>query len=227
MVSLGKRTSVTESLPHLHEPENSFPAVDRPGRRRWQIGLRTCFLLMAAIAVWMAYFINRRDIASLEPRVRRMVPLTHELVVKNPKQIAAVKLDERWFDETRWEIFLPDGEYRLCLATRGITGTGLTPESKSVPITAGRHQLSLEQQLDNEVWRVTTLWDEAKLIAIEEPKDWGEISGYRGQILGNKQLSPDQPLILYRRRFKNATENSPLTDSSPPTDGILLWIERS
>ena len=181
---------MTESLPQLHEPGTSSPAFARPSRRRWQIGLRTFFLLMAAIAVWMSYFINRRDIASLkerlettvplahqlilEARIETMAPLAHELIVDDPTQIAVVKLKEHRFDDNRWEIYLPDGTYRLCLATRGITYAGLTPERKSVPITAGRHQLALEQQFDQEVWHITALWDHAKLIGIEETKDWGE-----------------------------------------------------
>jgi hypothetical protein len=220
---------VTEDPQQSNEPGNSIPAGNRVGRRRWQIGLRTVFLLVAAIAVWMTYFMNRRENAALEARIKTMVPLAHELVVDDPKQIAVVKLEEHWFDENRWEIYLPDGAYRLCLATRGINEHGLTPIMKSAPLAAGRHQLALEQQLDKDVWHVVALGDEARLIALEETKDWsagsGSIGG--GQYSQSEQLARDQPLILYRRRFMRPPANGPMTSSAATTDGILLWIEPS
>jgi hypothetical protein len=220
---------VTESPQQSNEPGNSIPAGNQVGRRRWQIGLRTVFLLVAAISVWMTYFINRRENASLEARIKTMVPLAHELVVDEPNQIAVVKLEEHWFDENRWEIYLPDGTYRLCLATRGINEDGLTPIMNSAPLAAGRHHLALEQQLDKDVWHITALGDEARLIALEETKDWsagsGSIGG--GQYSQSEQLAPDQPLILYRRRFMRPPGNGPMTSSVATTDGILLWIERT
>jgi hypothetical protein len=48
-----------------------------------------------------------------------------------------------------------------------------------------------------------------------------------GQYSQSEQLAPDQPLILYRRRFMRPPGNGPITSSVATTDGILLWIERS
>jgi hypothetical protein len=229
---------VTESPQQSNEPGNSIPAGNRVGGRRWQIGLRTVFLLVAAIAVWLTYFINRRENASLAARIETMVPLAaHELVVDDPTQIAVVKLDptqiavvkleEHWAEENRWEIHLPDRTYRLCLATRGINEDGLAPIMKSSPLAAGRHLLALDQQLDKDVWHITTLRDEASLISLEETKEWSAGSGIvgGGYYSQSEQLAPDRPLILYRRRFMRPPGNGPMTSSVATTDGVLLWIE--
>jgi hypothetical protein len=184
---------------------------------------------MAAIAVWMAYFINRRHNAALEVRIKAMVPLAHELVIEDARKIAVVKLEEYWYDENRWEIYLPEGRYRLCIATHGIDDNGLAPVVKSTTIEAGRHVLALEQRRDNDVWRVTALWDGMERIAVEEPKDWDPGTGSMGggQYALSEQLPPDQPAVLFRRRFMRADGKGRTTTPSGPTEGLLLWIERT
>ena len=212
-----------------NEPGNSIPVVERPGRRRWQVGVRTLFLLMAAIAVWMAYFINRRHNAALAVRIEAMVPLAHELIVDDPKKIAIVKREEHWYGENEWEIYLPEGRYRLCLATRGIGDDGLATVMKSAPIAAGRHQLDLEQRRDKEVWRVRVLWDETELIAQEEPSARPTGSSLTRGIQSSitEQLSPDGPAILIRRRFMHDNRLNPMATPGETFDGVLLWIERT
>jgi hypothetical protein len=211
------------------EPGGSIPAVKRRDRRRWQFGLRTLSLLMAAIAVWLTFFINRRHNATLEARIKAMVPLAHELVIEDAKKIAVVKLEEYWYDENRWDIYLPDGRYRLCLATREVDESGLAPVAKSRPIKAGRHRLALEQRRDGDVWRVTVAWDRTGLLAVEEPKDWdpGVGSSGGGDYSVGEQLAADKPAVLFRRRFTREVSEGQMTTPRGPTEGILLWIERT
>ena len=125
---------MSTTVPQSNDPGASTQPSDGARPSRWQFGLRTVFLLMAAIAVWMTYFINRRENALLEQRIKAMVPLAHELVIDDPGRVAVVKLDEKWYDENRWEIYLPPGAYRLCLATRGINDSGLAQVMKTAPI---------------------------------------------------------------------------------------------
>ena len=213
----------------VNERDESLPPAKQAHRVRWQLGVRTLLLLMAAIAVWMAYFVNRRHNAALAARIKAMVPLAHELVIEDAKKIAVVKLEEYWMDENRWELYLPEGQYRLCVATHGIDSNGLAPVVKSTPIEAGRHLLALEQRRDNDVWRITAVWDGRERIAVEEPKAWNPGTGSEGggQYSLSEQLPPDQPAVLFRRRFLHADGKGRMMTPLGPTEGLLLWIERT
>lgn len=213
-----------------HEPTESWASnanAAKPRATRLQFGLRSLFLLVAAIAVWTTYFSNRHRMTTLEAEITAMRPLSHELVVNDADKIAVVKLEELWYDDNRWEVSLPDGKYRLCLATRGIDERGLAPVMKSEAIEAGRHSIYLEQQDDKARWLVTVGWDGRLLLSVQEPKEWNSGSGSTGggQYSECTQLAADQPLILFRRRFSRPGRAGQVTTPSGPTEGILLWIE--
>jgi hypothetical protein len=212
------------------DPGHRPPAAPRGVRQRWrwQVSLRTLVLLMAAIAVWLTWSVNRRQNALLEARIQSMVPLAHELVVDDLRKIAVVKGEEYWMDDDQWEIFLPGGRYRLCLATRNVAEHGLAPVVSSKPITAGRHDLSLDQKRDGDGWRVTAGWDGRALLTVAEPKDWNPNRGASNDVrfAVSDQVPADRPVVLYRRRFMHETAKGVATTPAGPTEGILLWIER-
>jgi hypothetical protein len=194
---------------------------------RWQVGLRTLLLLVAAVAVWLTYFVNLRHNASLELRIKALLPLAHELVVDDPGKIAAVKLEEYWFDENRWDVYLPDGSYRLCVATREIDDQKLAPAVKCAPIPSGRHRIALEQKEGKEVRRVAIAVDGRELLAVEEPKEWdpGFGSSGGGQYSVSEQFVADQPVVLFRRRFMRDDGKGVHTIPTGPTEGLMVWIE--
>ena len=103
--------------------ESGVPAVRRLGRKPWQFGLRSIFLVTAAIAVWAAVFANNRENAMLESRIASLRPLARELVVDDPTQIAVVKLDELWYDENIWDVHCRP-EATGCAWPRRSTRTG-------------------------------------------------------------------------------------------------------
>ena len=139
-------------------------------------------------------------------------------------------LDEWFFHENRWDLYLPDGPYRLCLATRGIDFDGLAPVVKSATLKAGRHHMALDQRWDRDVWRVTVAWDGTGVLAVEEFKDWDPgAGGWAGphEYSVSEQRTADKPVVLFRRRFFVPEDrNSPSRTSGGPTEGILLWIEK-
>lgn len=213
----------------LHRP-GDHRAARRPDRRPWQVGLRTVFLLTAVVAVWIAVSINRRDIATLESRIASMRSMARELVVEDATRIAVVKREELWYDDNGWEVYLPDGSYRLCLATRGVDQQGFAPGMKTTPVAPGRHRLTLDQTQDGEGRRIAAVWDGQKRLESVEPKGWdpGTGSSGGGEFSRSQQLPAGEPLVLLRRRFmgpRDAQGRSTTPDG--PTEGILLWIERT
>ena len=218
---------MSDGSPRVTENGNGTSAGNPPFRGRWQVGLRTLFLLMAAIAVWLAYIVNRRHNAALEAHINAMAPLAHELIVGDPKKIAAVKLDDSWFNENRWDIYLPDGAFRLCMATHGIDANGLAPVVTSSSMARGTHRLVLIEQRDQDPWRVTVLVDGLELFAVAEPKGARSGSGSTSaaDFSQSKQVSPDTPVALIRRRLHQADGKGGSRGIAGATDGVLLWIE--
>src|SRR4051812_6583864 len=96
-------------------------------RWRWQFGLRSLILMTAALAAWLTVFVNRRFNETLESRIQVMRPLAHVLEIDDPSKVAIVRLEEYWYDDHRWEVYLPAGQYQVCLATREIDNNGLAP----------------------------------------------------------------------------------------------------
>jgi hypothetical protein len=212
-------------MSYLPEPPTSGTPPPRPGR--WQVGLRTLFLLMAVVAVWLAVIINRRQNTYLESRIRAMEPIARELIVDDTGKIAVVGLADLWMDENRWDVYLPPGNYRLCLATRGVDKDGLAPVVKSAPIAPGRHRLRMDIRRKGEDWQIPVILDGAALFTADETKDWARSSSMGGgETSTSTQLPTDRPVILYRRRYM--VENAPggaSTTPDGPTEGLLMWIE--
>lgn len=205
------------------------PPSRSPVRKRWQISLRTVFLLVAAVAVWITYFINRRENTALEARIASALPLAHELIVDDPSKFAVVKLEEYWYDENRWDLYLPPGSYRLCLATHKIENGAPAPLEKSTPIQAGRHRVDIEVEKDRDLSRITVSCDGIKVLTAEEPKEWDPGFGSEGggHFSLSEQLPTDQPMILFRRRFMQPIPGASGSSAVPdgPAEGLLLWIE--
>lgn len=200
----------------------------KPRRRLWQIGLRTLFLLMTAVAVWTVHLSNRSATRSYEERINSMRPLARELSVEDEARIAVVKLEPYWYDENRWALYLPKGRYRLCLATREIDETGLAPIVGSVPLSPGRHVLTLEHDRSDDGWRVAVNGDGMPVLTAEEPKAWYPARGSSGgsEFDRSEQVPPDKPVVLFRRRFTQPGAAGTSRTPKGPTDGIMVWIER-
>jgi hypothetical protein len=205
-------------------PPDAGATHDR-NRSRWQVRIRTLILVMAAIAVWIAFVINRRQNALLRERIHQMRLIAHDLVINDDNRIAVVSLDELWYDQDDWDIYLPHREYRLCIATRGITRDGRNPSKYEFrPIKPGRHRISLKKITNGQSWDVMVLTDGSEFLTVNEPGDWGVArgsSGFGDQFSVSEQLSPDQPVCLFRRQFWDG----PPSSSSGSSDGIQLWLE--
>jgi hypothetical protein len=184
-------------------------------------------LFTAACAVWMTYLFNRRENASLAVRIVALSPLARELFVDDETKAAVVKLEELWSDDNRWDLFLPPGQYRLCLATRSIAGDGLAPVVASQPVGPGRHLIGVAIRKEKPGWRIEASCDGARPVTAEEPPEWnpGNGSATTGGFSESTTLAANGPIILYRCTFMREQPGGGASSTSEPTEGILLWIE--
>jgi hypothetical protein len=203
-------------------------SVPQPPTKRstWQVGLRTLFLLITAVAVWTVYFANRGAIRHYEERIAAMRPLVRELTVADVTKFAVIKQEPYWYDENRWELHVPPGNYRLCLATRDIDETGFPPVVQSTSLAPGRHVLALEQTKTEQGWRVAILDGDREILSHDEPQAWYPAVGSSGggQFDSLAQQSASEPLVLFRRRFTQPQPGGRSTTPTGPADGVMLWI---
>ncbi|MFO0904396.1 MAG: hypothetical protein U0939_15435 [Pirellulales bacterium] len=225
----GPEPTLIAAAPHVAAP--AAPPV-RGGL--WQVGLRTLLLLMVACAVWAAHFSYVRHAELLERENAKLQPLVRELVVQDLDQAAIVKEHSRWFDEFRWQYYLPEGRYQLALATREI-GEDAVREKSTYPnpvatadLIPGRHVVSLEQVKEGEVWRVRVLVDDQVVLDHAEPSDWNSSHGSTGaaRVDALEQFTFERPIELFRRRFSVPAERGGYESPRGPANGVLLWIER-
>lgn len=236
---------MTQVIP---EPPGAGPREtppDRAPRSRWQVGLRGLMLFTAAVAVWMTYLLNRHYNASLAARIPAMRPFAHELVVADETKAAVVKLEELWLDDDRWDVYLPPGQYRLCLSTRGMGRNGVPPAETSQPIQPGRHTIELALRREKSGWRVEVICDGARLLTADETPEWKPSKTFLEDFSKRTTLPADELIVLQGGGFSSVQEgpasepiqffySGPLSlrggdvialDPGGPDEGIRLWIE--
>jgi len=192
---------------------------------RWS--LQTLFLVTAVVAVWVAVFHYRQQNARLEREVASMRQMAREFVVEDEEQIAIVMLPQMWFDESRWKIHLPKGDYVMRLATRQVAEKGLAPVVDETPISSGRHEIELLQSDQGDCRKIMVTVGEQPLIEVVERPDWHPGHGSLGgsEFGACTQLSPGKPVVLFRRRFTRPSKTGQSPTPKGPTEGLMLWIE--
>lgn len=186
------------------------------------------FLLTAVVAVWVPYFHLQQKIERTEQKIGPMQKMARELIIDDTSKITVVKKQQKWYDEHRWEIYLPDGEYAMRLATQKIDREGLAPVVGETRIRGGRHFIELLQSDNGDNHEITVMLDDQPAIETKESRDWKNSHGSTGagHFSGCAQLPPDEPVVLFRRRFNYEVKPGITLTPKEPTEGLLLWIER-
>lgn len=206
-------------------PESEVPLERK--RSFLQISLRTFLLLSAIVAVWVTHLSNVRENSILQKRIEASRPLLRELVIKDEQKIAVIKQEEYWYDENQWDVYLPAGNYDLCLQTRQVGETRLPATAQRFQLAPGTHRIALDQQSDQGTWRTVVSVDGEKAIEVEEPMEWYASTGSTGggHFSSGGESEADEAVILFRRRFNKATGANQFEVPAGPTDGVVLWIE--
>lgn len=187
------------------------------------------FLLTAVVAVWVPYFQLQKKIGLTEQKIDTMRKMARELIVSDTNKIAVVKKMEKWYDENRWDIYLPDGEYKILLATQNIDHMGFAPVVAEAAVRGGRHVIELLHDKGDKSNDISVLFDDLAIIEVRESPDWdkGYGSSGGGLFANCEQLSTDEPVVLFRRRWHYKLTPNSTGPKKGPTEGLLLWIERT
>lgn len=186
------------------------------------------FLLTAVVAVWIPYFQLQKKIDLAEEQRDSLRKMARELVVDDASKIAIVKKHAKWYDQNRWEIHLPDGEYTIRLATRKIDIGWLAPAVAECNVSGGKHFVELVQSKAENEHLISITLDDQPVINIKESPNWyrGYGSTGGGYFANCEQLPPDKPVVLFRRRFHYSVKAGQISTFKGTTEGLLLWIER-
>jgi hypothetical protein len=205
------------------EQQSSDDSDDVPktagGRRRWQWNLKTLLLLMAAIATWTAYICTTRLNQHLRSEVGTLRDLAGELVVTNAKQFAIVNSPDQWFDDFRWDVYLPPGsQYVIKLGTRELDETGIPEATQEVQLSPGRYQVHLEQVQRDNYCEINVEVDGHVVISDRESRTWSGFLIGLGDYTHTQQFPTSKPLGLQQSRA--------LVRLARPLPNVrILWIE--
>jgi len=197
-------------------------------RKSLQIGLRHLLVITLCSAVWIAVWINRRRANQLDAKLNDLRIVARELVIKDPTKLAVVYLDPNWFNNHRWQIYLPKTNARLCFGMRGIDSFGFPTMFQSIPLKEGRFELQLENLETDDGFRIHVTRDQELLFDVKET-EWRGKSGAMTTWLINPTQQNDLlfPFVLLRERFTAQIVGSSGSTTLPneANNGILLWIQ--
>lgn len=217
---------MTEPAIRSDGPAAAPAPAARLRKGRWQVGLRTLFLLICAVGAWLGVMMNRSRTEAMRSGLHVLRSFARELEVDDPAQIAVVQKLEQWMDEERWDLYLPPGSYRICMATRTIGASGLPPVMTSEAIGPGRHRLALDQRTEPSAWKAVLTCDGSERLTLEEPKTFPGNSASTADMISTSQQFPvNAPVILYHRQFWNSSGNGVSLAPTRSSDGLMLWIE--
>jgi hypothetical protein len=190
----------------------------------------TLLLFTAAVAAWVGWWQVEQQSARLQMQIETMQKLQRKLIVHDPAQFAIIELHELWYDEDRWDVYLPPGRnYRLKLATREVDEKELPEPGGEAEISSGRHTVELLQKKlkDPDGFHLAIQVDGQTVLEAREQADWHPSRGSSDNVGYDqqKQLPVNQPLVIKRRRFMVQQSKTSASTPDGPTAGILIWIE--
>ena len=212
---------------------------------RFRVRLSDLLLLTAAIAILLAHFRVRQELASTQSSVSSMRRLARELVVDDESMFAAVSRSPTLPGETLFDVFVPQPpetieRYELCLNLEAIVDFGSYPAELKfpkpidrVPITPGRHSIEVRHHEPDSTdpagkHVIEILLDDQAVMNGTRDSNWKPSGGYTsyGSMTETRQFQADAPVQLHRRRFNEPIKGggSRSAPGDQPVNGVLLWI---
>lgn len=209
------------------EPEEKL--AKRRGLLGLQVGLGQLLLATLCAGVWFAHWANQDAIALLEPRLANLQTLSPELLVADPNKIAIVQMPPPWFSSSRWSVYVPTDNTRICIATDDIDQSGFPAKHESALLPKGQYEIQIDEQIESGLHRFQVTLDGQPCLKIEKIF----LNSARGYSTGSDTSSRSThfddhvPIVLLRRRYSAPILGSPGSSQSTsgPTEGLLLWLQ--
>ncbi|MDP6442714.1 MAG: hypothetical protein QGG36_09230 [Pirellulaceae bacterium] len=201
-----------------------------PTARAVSFALLDLLLIVVVAAAWTGERVNSRRNEHLSERIDVLRRIARELVVDDPEKCYVISSRRTLYDNHRWEVHLPAGEYQIYMATRGIEANGSPDERKSASIDAGRHKILLTHLATEHGPRFRVFVDERVVFDEQESKDWNTSGSYggTGDYATQREFPLGELIVLRRVRvvIPQATRPSGFS-ADDPINGQLLWIEKT
>ncbi len=130
-----------------------------PNKSRWwpQISLRTLLLLTACAAVWSGVWIGTNEMERLQTILQQTRSLVRELVIHDRTRLAVIRQDEHFFDENKWQVYVPESGCTIHLVTTALGREPVTsgPSEASAKLEYGVHTVELKVEELSDKWLVT------------------------------------------------------------------------
>lgn len=200
---------------------------------RAQLSLSNVLLLVALAAVGVSLWLQRRSNDWYRARLPGLQDAARELVVEHPEDLYAVKSHPEWFDQERWQVYVPTNNlFRLAIATEdlkkfltGKAAVDYVSPDKSIVLPQGRHQIELifDRRKSGENL-VTILLDDQPVIELVKPKSWFPPNTGRssvGCLLRLESFGEADVATLHCSSISTATP----AKNAGVGNGVFLWID--
>jgi len=197
-----------------------------------QLSLANILLLVTAVAIGVSLWIKYDRNRWYEGRLPGLRNAARELNVNDLNLLHAVAPHPEWFDEKKWEIFVPEnGKFWIHAATEKVPADASSDEppdvESSFQLSPGRHTIELRinrAKRKTQSNEVEVLIDEKNGILIEKVYDWYPVDcscSSSVDIEVSKSYASGENARLIRREFR---PNNMKNVTNTHFNGVFLWI---
>lgn len=129
------------------------PTEERNLSHHFRFNLLSLFLIVACAAVWMSYRVNQDHYRQLKNEISGLKAKVGELDVLDPALFASQELPMCWSDKPKWQVWVPDGEFDLCIAT-SYASPGVRDALYRSRIAPGMRHISMDAVGKGEEWKI-------------------------------------------------------------------------
>ena len=213
--------------------------TDEPKPRRRRVPVLQIVLVTALLGTLFSHVVTTLQLRRVTEELTQARKLLVELDTDGPSRLYAATLPTFGPSQWRWRMQLPPGLYAMRHAFRDIPPDGFPdrrPDQVFLTVEPGEERFvfvaALHQDRDGR-WRCTLGRERTPttLYADDLPESLRSGSGAgfgwsQAGADGTESVAGDKPLLLLRYR-KSMTVAGGVTVNAAPTEGVMVWLERT